>query len=153
MKNYWKYIVISLLGGIAIFHLTAIWYIRGKNYELTSSDYYAREIQYQGMIDRLREGRSFLWECDVSEDGQSLILDVRDLNGGDVDLQDVTATLYRPDSSGLDQELSLAVNEKGAYVAPISSLKPGPWKLTVLASLDGENTPTALAWEKRMSVR
>lgn len=153
MKNYWKYIVIALLGGIALFHLTALWFIRGQNYELTSPDYYAQELKHQEMIDKLREGKSFVWECDVAEDGQSLVLDVKDLNGQDVALHEVKATLYRPDSAGLDQELLLAANEPGRYTAPINALKPGPWKVTVMANHQANDGMTEVAWQTRMSVR
>lgn len=152
-KNYWKYIIMSLLGGIALFHLGALWYIWGNQYELTSKDYYAKTLRHQDMIERLREGKAFLWRYDVAEDGQSLVVDVRNPNGEGVALQEVKATLYRPDSAGLDQEITLAQGEAGVYTAPIDALKPGAWKLTVLANLDGDDPTRELAWQTRMSVR
>ena len=148
--NYWKYIIIGLLGFVALFHAAVIWYIRGENYELTSPDYYDRELRYQERIDKLRAGKAYAWSCRLSEDQRWLELQVVDPNGAAVVLSDISVTLYRPNDAGLDRQLLMEPGGSSGYRAPLAELEPGLWKVTVDATND---RGTALAYQTRLSSR
>lgn len=148
MKNYWKYIIISLIATIMIFHFTAIWYIKGRNFELTSKDYYEQEQQIDSNLQALRLGKILQWNCFV-EDRNRVVVEVVGLDGKPSQLKEVNAKLYRPNNASGDVELALGQQAPGRYVAEVADLDQGRWDLRVQGK-KGEDT---VAFEQKMSVQ
>lgn len=140
--NYWKYIVMSLLGGIMLFHIIALWYISGKNYELTSKDYYQKDLAFDQTAEKLRAGKAFQWSCRLSEDGQWLEIHIKNDEGTKVSLADPIVYLYKPDNASLDMNLPLELHEQ-MYRAPAQGLVTGAWRVTVSAETEGQ----PIAWK------
>lgn len=133
-KNYWKYIIMTLLGLVATFHIGAVIYIIDEDYELTSKDYYEQELDHEGMIERVRAGKSYKWDLRLTTEG--LQLKVADAAGQSVALEDVTLHLYKPNESESDKKLRLKPNADGNYVTP-TSLAKGLWHARVEAKSGG----------------
>ena len=135
MKNYWKYIIIALLAGVAVFHFGALYMIWDEDYELTSADYYEQESAYVEMTARLKAGAPYRWDCRL-EQGR-IRLAVHDAADAVPALETVRVRLYKPDNAAADRELSLEADGRGAWHAATGALPSGLWRLTVLAELDG----------------
>ncbi|MDJ0835139.1 MAG: FixH family protein [Acidobacteriota bacterium] len=146
MKNYWKYIVISMLAGVAVFHIGAVMYIWGENYELTSPDYYEQESAYMDLVPKLKAGAVYQWQANFSRDGVSL--KVTDAAGAVPALENLTLALYKPDKAGLDRTLTLTPDGSGAWRAE-AGLVTGLWRYTITANL-GE---TELAYKSSENIR
>jgi nitrogen fixation protein FixH len=146
MNQYWKYIVIGLLSLIAVFHISAIVYISGNRYELTSKDYYDREITYQQTIEKLRAGKAYQWNHRFDAESGQLELEVLDAAGNPVALTEPVMWLYRPNQANADREFRPKRGEDGIYRIAVASLATGLWKLTVEANHDQQ----PLAWRTRL---
>ena len=144
MKNYWKYIVISLLASLVTFHVLAIWHIRGESYQLTSKDYYARELTYEQTLQALRRGQAYKWDMDLKD---GFHLTITDVNGAPLSLEEVDVHLYRPDKAELDQLFQPEWNQEG-YKHQIDPLKKGKWSVTIKAQKDGET----IAWRTKLVI-
>lgn len=146
MKNYWKYIVISLLAGVVVFHLTAVSFIWRENYELTSPDYYNQELGQDAHQAAIRAGNAFTWETQVQRDRVTVA--ARDLNGALVDLSDVTVHFYKPDQADQDQLVALNAGNN-AWTAALNDIPSGKWRITVNATHGQEK----LAYRTAVGVR
>lgn len=142
--NYWKYIVIALLSSVAVFHVGAIFYIGDRDYQLTSTDYYDREIAYQSTLEAMRAGKAYIWTTE--ERGDELLINVRDANQQALQLETPSVHLYKPSDNRQDQDQVLAMTEPGCYRLKIAQLKPGPWNLTLTAKAAGQ----PIAWQTRL---
>ena len=147
MKNYWKYIIISMLAGIAVFHISAMVYIWDENYELTSPDYYAEEGTYMDLMAMIKDGAMYRWQLNLTRD--DIQLKVTDAAGATLELNTVTLTLYKPDKAGLDKTLILTPNGQGGWYVAKADLATGRWRATVTASHD----QTRLAYRANTAVR
>lgn len=110
-KNYWKYIIFTLVAFVVIFHIGAIIYIQqGPNFELTSRDYYERGQSYESEIQAVQRGRTLNWQLDFNKDGQ-VIAELSPLpTGTEVEIEQIqmiTLELQRPNRSEWDRMLTL----------------------------------------------
>ena len=134
-KNYWKYIVITLLASVALFHIGAVSMIWGESYELISGDYYAEESAYVDLVAHLKAGAPYRWESELA--GEQFTLAVRDAANAVPALENVRVRLYKPNDASADRELTVTGTETG-WSATTGTLPAGLWRVTVLAELDGE---------------
>lgn len=136
--NYWKYIVMSLLGACMVFHFCAIYYISGRNFELTSSDYYAQEQVYQQTLDRLRVGRD--WTLQHRMDGPQRFQMALQGPQGHAPVQKVTITFIRPNGSAADLTITATAGANGWWSADLAAPLPrGNWRLMVDVDVAGED--------------
>lgn len=143
--NY-KYLVITLLAGVAIFHIGAVVVIGDQNYQLTSKDYYGQEVAFDDLQKQLAAGRAFVWQDRTSRSQVEIL--VHDVNGQALDLQQVKVQLYKPNDASQDLVVTLEKHGEGIYSAPAAALSKGPWKLTLHA--DHQGTP--VAWQTRIAL-
>ncbi len=138
--NYWKYIVMSLLGACMVFHFSAIYYISGRNFELTSSDYYAQEQVYQQTLERLRMGRD--WTLQHRFDGPQRFQIALEGPQGHAPVQHVTVSLMRPNGSAADVTLTATALDNGWWSADLAAPLPrGNWRLFVDVATEDEVAP------------
>lgn len=147
--TYWKYIIISLLGGMMLFHFAALFYIRHQRYELTSPDYYQREMNHESTLNALRRGQTLTWDLRVETHGNKITLQIHDTEGKPVHADPVTIHMYRPHRSAEDQTVLALPNSEGGYSSAITPLQAGRWNFSVTANLEG----TLYAFQKRDSLR
>jgi len=146
--KYWKYIIIGLLVGMMAFHFSALFYIRNQKYELTSPDYYEREIQHQQVLDALRRGHDFNWNLVIQADKSQSYLEVTDPNGANIVIGKLKLEFYRPHNSSQDHHLQLDPGQDGRYYFDAVSLPPGRWDWMASGSFQGET----VAFQKRISL-
>lgn len=146
--KYWKYIIIGLLVGMMAFHIAALFYIRHQRYELTSPDYYAREMKHQLKVDALSRGQHLQWNLIINPAGKASFLEVTGKDGSMVHLGKLDLEFYRPHNSRQDQTFRLIPDKDGRYYFDSISLSPGRWDWIAKGSLEGE----AVAFQKRMSL-
>jgi len=140
-----KWLVYALLGSVMLFHFVAIWYVREQRYELTSPDYYQRELGYQETIERYRAGEDLQWQVSLDAGRGRLSLQARDRGGANVALEDLTGRLYRPNAAGMDRDIALEAAGDGSYVAIFEPLAGGRWNLTLEGTWQGR----AVAYRER----
>jgi len=134
-KNYWKYIIIALLAGIAVFHFSAIAMIWGNQYELTATDYYEQEANHEIMRAQIRAGAPYQWQVTLSEGRAALR--VLGSDGQAVAITNPRLELYKPNDAGADRFFQLSADDAG-WRAETGPLAPGLWRLTVLAEYEGQ---------------
>lgn len=147
--TYWKYIIIGLLGGMMLFHFTALYFIRNQRYELTSPDYYEREIQHEQTLQAIREGQALNWQLNLDSSNHKATLQVRNSDQEGIALEQVTLHLYRPHNSSEDQLLQLKPTETtGIFTAPIKAMGKGRWNILITATHEGKD----LAYQEKSSM-
>ena len=99
--------------------------------ELVSSDYYEKEIKYQGQINSLSRTHDLGTQASVIYDAPQGRLTVslpaeharRKAKG--------RILLYRASDAALDRRLRLDVDTNGVQQLDASELRPGPWKVRI----------------------
>ena len=148
MKNYWKYIIISLIATLMVFHFSAIWYISGRNYQLTSPDYYEQEQSIDANKQAIRLGKVLQWNCRV-EGRNRVVVEVSGLDGKPSALDEVSVELYRPNNADGDIMLALGQQAPGRYTAETQELAEGRWDLKV----KGKQGDDTVAYQQKMRVQ
>ena len=143
----WKYIVIALLATVAIFHLGVLAFIWNKRYQLTSKDYYDREMAYQEMIDKLDRGNQFQWKVTHSPPGH-LVVSIKSKSGNPVVFENLVGFMYRPNQADLDRAIKLVPTENGVYMASVEGFPKGRWDIT----LQGAVNNTTVAHKQRIQL-
>lgn len=124
-------LVFSLLGVTVAVHVVALLIVRGMDIQLTSPDYYARELRYEDTIQAKRRGHDLQWR--LRQENGRFVLDVRTASGQSASLDHASLNLYRPQDADDDQSLALSP-ENGALVTVPVTLKPGLWKVSIQAT-------------------
>lgn len=135
-KNYWKYIIITFLAGVAVFHFGAIAMIWGENYELTSADYYEQEANQEMLRAQLRAGAPYQWRITL-EQGRAH-LEILDAAGQSLEVSNPRVQLYKPNDASADRELALAASADGGWSVETGALPTGLWRITILAEREGQ---------------
>ena len=127
---YWKYIIISLVSFVVLFHVGAIIYLnQGPSYELTSSDYYEKGQAYEQEIQALNRGMLFSWDLDVSTPGKMRLSLVPKEGPHPISpgVQAIQIELLRPNDSTMDSTLELIRETNENQFSGDHQLKKGRW--------------------------
>jgi len=124
----WKifFVFLIFVGFILFMVLKAI----RQDFHLVAENYYEKEIQYQGEIDRIRNARALkeqiVIEYTPATQSVQLTYPRNHVNA-------IKGKIYffRPSSSREDQEFVIDPDEKGIQVISVRSLKKGLWQLKV----------------------
>lgn len=146
--KYWKYIIMGLLAGIMLFHFSALYYIRNQNYELTSPDYYQKELEHQDLIEAIKHGKQYQWEVSLSDDQSFLSVSVMDANGSIANLSHLTIQYLRPNDSKLDQHIHLTRQQDGHFAGELLPLAAGRWNCLIQGELQGK----AIAFREKVNI-
>jgi len=108
--------------------------------ELVSPNYYEQEIRYQSEMDRLRRGQETPQTAAVAYNSNERRIEVS-LPPTHVQTANFSGTvhLYRPSSAQLDQQIELRPDSNGLQSIEASALPPGPWRVKVSWSANGQD--------------
>ncbi len=98
--------------------------------DLVSSDYYEKELRYQGHIERLNRTRQLPTPCSVSYEAAGKSIRIS-LPANHALLARGLIQLYRPSGAGMDRQFDLDLDSTGAQSIDASALRPGLWKVRV----------------------
>lgn len=146
--KYWKYIILGLLVSIMLFHFGALYYIRNQNYELTSPDYYQKEIEHESLIEAMRQGHAFKWDLSYSDDNTFVFLKVTDANGEVAALEELSIQYDRPNNASFDQHIHLVKQESSHWAGQIEPLAAGRWNCLVTGRYQGRD----IAWQQKLNM-
>lgn len=132
-KSLWGYGVAAVYSAFALATLGVVAFTMTQKVELVSHDYYAKEVAYERQIARERQTNALPdpVTCGVSADGQ--FIQVR----FPASAARGTILLYRPSTSDLDQEFTIAPNADGTQNVATAKLPKGRWRVKVTWSLEG----------------
>ncbi|MCB1049172.1 MAG: FixH family protein [Acidobacteria bacterium] len=126
--NY-KWLVFSLLFFVVVFHIGVVFIVKNKNYELTSADYYAKELKYEENIQAMRRADAYSWQ--VSWQAGQLEVQVEAKQAPVPALQTVVLELTRPNASSEDQRLNLTYSAETNRWSAAAPLRSGAWNYVV----------------------
>ncbi len=127
IKPY-KVLIFGLLSVAVIANLVAIFVSTQLDIDLTSADYYEREINYEETLEARRRGQGFQWTIDHENNIMSVHLKAHTNSPMPVAMH---AYLYRPQTAASDFEIELKAQESGLFNASMPLLDPGKWRLTL----------------------
>ena len=126
--NY-KWLVFSLLFFVVVFHVGVVFIVQNKNYELTSADYYAKELKYEENIQAMRRADAYDWH--VSWQAGQLVVKVDPKQKTLPTLQNMVLELTRPNAASEDQHLPLTYSAETNRWFASAPLRSGAWNYVV----------------------
>ena len=107
-----------------------------QSVDLVQSDYYEQEIRYQEQFDRIARTQELGSEAAIVYDAAQACITVT-LPRSPGATPSGAIQLYRPSDAQLDQELRLALDQKGQQRVDTRPLRAGLWKVRVRWAVDG----------------
>jgi len=134
----WGWKIALLFSGFVLFILFLVFKSVQQDFHLVSKDYYKQEIEYQKVIDGMKNAQLLGDEFDVKYDIKTQILKINfpDTNKGKIKGE---IYFFRPSNSKMDIRISIRADEQGKMEIKTSSLQRGLWKLKVLWTQNGSN--------------
>lgn len=107
-----------------------------KKTELVTDDYYAKEIQFQDQLDRVKQALAFKTDFTWTKQGDFWVLGLK----GDFKYSDVkgVVTVFRPSDASLDFDIPIQLNEESIQLIPASKFKKGKYQIQVKWTIDGK---------------
>ena len=134
----WGWKIALLYSGFVLFILFMVFKSVQQDFYLVSEDYYKQEIEYQKVIDGMKNARSLGDEFDIKYDIKTQILKI---NFPEEQTGKIKGEIYffRPSDSKMDIRISIRTDDQGKMEIKTGSLQRGLWKLKVLWSQNGNN--------------
>lgn len=101
-KFHWGWGIVSLYGGFVIFMLGIVAYASLQHFDLVDKDYYARGVDYERQIERIKRADSLAVQPTVSFESSTGELVLRFPHEGSPSDFSGTLTLFRPSAASLD---------------------------------------------------
>lgn len=99
--------------------------------ELVASDYYEREVRYQGQLDKLERAQSAPVAAVVSYDAARKAITIQLPPDQVPKFTTGTVHLYRPSAAQMDRHVELKPSSNGEQVIPAGELASGLWQVRV----------------------
>ncbi|MCB1042937.1 MAG: FixH family protein [Acidobacteria bacterium] len=131
--NPYKIMVFALLSFTVIAHIFAFISAHSIDIELTSNDYYDREIRYQDTLEARRRAQAFNWQLEVTGNQATLTLSHKDQTPFP---SDIHAYFYRPQQASADHQIVFEPLGDGTYRASTGHVSAGLWKVTLTGTTD-----------------
>ncbi len=137
-KFHWGWGIVSLYGGFVIFMLGIVAYASLQHFDLVDKDYYARGVDYERQIERIKRADSLLVQPAVSFESSTgeLVLGFpkvgipSDVSG--------TLTLFRPSAASLDFVVPLALGSDFTQRIKPDRLAKGMYRTKLLWVVGGQ---------------
>ena len=127
----WGWKIVLMFTGFVLFILFMVFKSIQQDFHLVADDYYKQEIEYQKVINGMKNARALGDKFDVKYDIRAQILQ---LNFPKDHTGDINGEIYffRPSDSKLDIRISIRADQQGKMDIKTGSLKRGLWKLKIL---------------------
>ncbi len=104
--------------------------------ELVTDDYYAKEIQFQDQLDRVKNALALETDFTWNKEGSDWVLGLK----GNYDINEIegTLTLFRPSDSKLDFEIPMQLDTNYQQRVPTSKMVNGKYQLQVFWTVEGK---------------
>ena len=108
-----------------------------KKTELVTDDYYAKEIQFQDQLDRVKNALELNTDFTWTKNDPNWILGLK----GDFKYSDVegTLTIFRPSDSKLDFEVPIQLDSNYTLKVPSNKFVNGKYQVQVLWTVDDKD--------------
>tara|TARA_B100000609_G_C16971936_1_gene309400 strand:+ start:109 stop:612 length:504 start_codon:yes stop_codon:yes gene_type:complete len=130
--SFWPHGLVILIVGFVVGIITLVIIASRNGDDLVSSDYYAKEINYQTQIDRQKRTNMVADTMTLSYDRQSqdLTFQLPAPHRQSI-VTNTKARLYRPSDASLDHSLPMTFDDTGTWHHSTADLDPGQWVLDV----------------------
>ena len=131
----WGWKIALTFVGFVLFILFMVFKSLQQDFYLVAEDYYKQEIEYQKVIDGMKNANSLGDEFDTNYDIKAQIMHIsfpKEHSGG------IEGEIYffRPSDSKLDLKIAIRADQNGKMNIKTESLKRGLWKLKILWTYD-----------------
>ena len=127
----WGWKIALTIAGFVLFILFMVFKALQQDFYLVAEDYYKQEVEYQKVIDGMKNAHLLGDEFDVNYDIKTQILHIsfpKDHSGSIVG----EIYFFRPSDSKLDLKIAIRADQNGKMKIKTESLKRGLWKLKIL---------------------
>ena len=116
-------------------------YLAVSTFNGLESDAYQKGLHYNDRIDAAGRQAALGWSHKLSlrPDG-NLLISVQDRQGAPVSGLSITGEISRPVADRFTSRLAFRERVAGTYLAPVASLQPGTWIVSLRATHSGETT-------------
>lgn len=124
----------GIIGTIAAFisFMAFTWiYYDSQQIDLVTPNYYERQIQYQGQIDRIRRTKDLPEPMRLSYSAEQRLIEIRFPSFFKPEEVKGAITLYRPSDASLDFFVPLALNPEGKQFISTTNLAAGMWRAKI----------------------
>jgi hypothetical protein len=120
-----------MFAGFVLLILILVFKSLQQDFHLVAEDYYKQEIEYQKVIDGMKNAQSLGDEFIVNYDIKAQIMHI---NFPEDHSENIDGEIYffRPSDPKLDIRIAIKADHKGNMKIKTGSLKRGLWKLKVL---------------------
>ena len=101
-RFHWGWGIVALYGGFVIFMLGIVAYASLQHFDLVDKDYYARGVDYERQIERIKRADSLEFQPTLTVEPATGELLLRFPQGGSPGDISGTVTLFRPSAASLD---------------------------------------------------
>jgi hypothetical protein len=138
-RNLWPLGIIVVCSVFVVSMAGLIVMACSQKVELVSTDYYDKELKFQGQIDRAERTRHEASQMAVTYDPSHQQITVSLPPGQSHDNVSGSVELYRPSAAGLDRAVRLEPDDRGFQRLDASTLASGLWKVRVSWTFEKRN--------------
>lgn len=132
MRFTWGHAAIAIPATIVVVFTTVLIMsmAEDRKTELVTDDYYAKEIQFQDQLDRVKNALAFETDFTWEKEGSYWVLGLT----GNYDIEEIegSLTLFRPSDSKLDFEIPMQLDSNYQQRVPAALMVNGKYQLQVL---------------------
>jgi hypothetical protein len=134
-RFHWGWGIAALYGGFALFILVIVWYAAMQRFDLVDKDYYAKGIDYERQIERIRRADALPEKPMVQIEGGELV--VRFPSVGRSDDYSGTVTIFRPSAASLDIASPITLDQEFSQRVASDRLVAGLWRVKLAWTVGG----------------
>jgi hypothetical protein len=127
----WGVRISILYIGFALFIIFMVWKSFGQNIDLVADDYYNKELEYNGQMEKTRRASELSHKLDWKIEEKSLVLVFPGIADGG------TILFQRPSDALYDRSFTIDANTDSLVVLSLDQFKKGMYRLKVDWSMSG----------------
>lgn len=128
-----KWLIFGLLSVSVVANMVAIFASTQMDLDLTSPDYYERELNFEDTLQARRRAQAFSWQ--LEHDSRELRVQLVARGQAPMPSQ-LSAYMYRPQQADSDLEIQLTSLGSGSFRATLPTLDAGLWRITLRGTTD-----------------
>jgi hypothetical protein len=139
MKKEWVWPA-SIIASFAIFiaFMMTIWFFyNSQRIDLVTQNYYERQIQYQGQIDRITRTRNLPEPVRLTYSSEQRQIEIQFPFQFQPEQVEGTVTFYRPSNSSMDYVLPIVLSTERKQIIFTQNLAAGLWRIKMSWQSEG----------------